>query len=160
ILRRGQCLKEGGQQKIAAAKKLMGTPNLKPEQVGEANRMLDEGMKMLRDGVQYCVDQAEQFRQKNQAPEVRARLMYDAAWGYRALAEPEIAAARSKIQQDLLKKLQDEAAKKGQPAVTTAPEVAMEAIPVQPSEEKARAQYQAMIAAFSDQPLATEARFE
>src|SRR5262249_48997088 len=82
----------------------------------------------------------------------------------RTLAEPEIAAARTKIQQERLKKLQDEQAKKNPgarlAAVTALPNVPLTDVPIQPSEQKARAQYQALIASFADLPLSYEARFE
>jgi TolA-binding protein len=161
-LRWGQSLKEEGHAKIAAAHKALAVPNIKPPEQAAATKMLEEGMKAVRDGVEYLEGRAVQLKDKQ--PEVRSRMLYDAAWGYRALAAEEVEAARLKVQQEQLKKLQDEAAKKttpGQtPPVIAPPEVPLAAIPLQPAEQKARAQYQALITTAADLPLAVDARFE
>src|SRR5207302_1555468 len=112
----------------------------------------------------YLDAQAEQMKQKVPVPEARARVLYEAAWGCRTLADLEVNAARSKIQQEQWQKLKEEAAKrtpagKTPPAVPM-PEVPLSAVPVQPSETKARAEYQALISSFPDLPLANDARFE
>jgi len=54
-LRSGQCLKDDGQQKIIEAQKKLTTTNLKPEEVAQANKVLDEGVKEVRDGVAYLL---------------------------------------------------------------------------------------------------------
>jgi tetratricopeptide (TPR) repeat protein len=163
-LRFGQCLKDEGMLKIGAARKRLATPNLKPEEIASANKDLDAGMKDVRDAIAYLDTQAEEVKKKDPASEARARMFYDAAWGSRALAEIEIAAARSKIQQELWQKLKDEAAKKTPPGKTAPvvpmPEVPLTAVPVQPSETKARGEYQGMIASFPDLALSGDARFE
>ena len=163
-LRRGQCLKEEGLLKIDPARKKLATPNLKPEEIAAANQALNEGYRLVGEAAQFFDQQAEQLKQKQPAPESRARMLYEAAWCYRTLAEPEIAAARAKIQQERLKKTQEEEAKKNpgaRPAAVTAlPDVPLSAAPIQPSEQKARGQYQALIAAFPDLPLSYESRFE
>ena len=67
---------------------------------------------MLRDAIAYFEKQAEQWKQKQPMNEIRGRMHYEAAWGYRLLAEPEVAAAREKMQQEQAKKMQEEAVKK------------------------------------------------
>jgi TolA-binding protein len=164
-MRFGQCLKEEGLQKMDAARKRLATPNLKPEEIAAANKDLDAGLKDVRDAVAYLDTQAEQIKQKQPAAAQPASLCYyEAAWACRTLADLEINAARTKIQQEQWQKLKDEAAKKTPPGKSPPnvpmPEVALTAVPIQPSETKARAEYQALIASFPDLPLANDARFE
>ncbi len=163
-LRWGQCLQQEGLAKIDAGQKRLATPNLKPEEIQAARNVVEEGGKNLREAVVYFEQQAEQWRQKQPASESRARMHYEAAWGHRTLAVPEVAAVRLKMQQELLKKAQEEALKKDPqykpPAIVALPDVPLSAIPPQPSEVKARDHYKALIAAYADLPLATDARFE
>jgi TolA-binding protein len=163
-LRWGQCLKEEGEQKVDAARKRLGTPNLKPEETAAAQRDLDAGLKDLRDTVQFLENQAEQLKQKKPDAEGRARMLYEAAWCCRTLADAETESARYKLQQERWAKLKDEAARKtppGRAPVVPVPEVLLTAVPLQPSEQKARALYKALVDAFPDLPLAGgDARLE
>src|SRR5262249_37605659 len=156
-------LKEEGALKMDAARKRLATPNLKPEEIAAANKDLDAGLKDLRDAVAYLDAQAEQMKQKQPVPEARARVLYEAAWACRNLADLEINAARTKMQQEKWQKLKDDAAKKTPPGKTPPnvpiPEVPLTSVPVQPSETKARTEYQALVASFPDLPLANDARF-
>jgi TolA-binding protein len=162
-LRLGQCLQEEGLVKVEAAHKAQAAAK-KPEETAAANRIQEEGLRIVAEAVKYLENQAEQIRQKQPAAEVRARMLYETAWGCRVLAEAEVAGTREKMQQELLKKKQEEAAKKNPgvqpPLVVSMPEVPLSSVPLQPAEQKARAQYQALIASFPDLPLATTARFE
>src|SRR6185437_1964312 len=89
-LRAGQCLKDEGQQKILEASKRLSQPNLKAEDQAAARKTQEEGIKDVRDAVQYFLAQAEQLRQKQPASEARARMLYEAAWGSRIVAEQEV----------------------------------------------------------------------
>jgi TolA-binding protein len=157
VLRRGQCLKDEARVKITAAQKKLADANLKPPERAVAAKDLQDGLKGLQDAVTYLADQANQLKQKQPTWEVRARMLYKTAWGYRELAEQEIAAARAKKQQELLDKIKN--AKKKRVAAV-APAVPLSALPLQPSEEKARAQYRALIEAFPELALANAARLE
>jgi TolA-binding protein len=163
-IRGGQCLREEGGLKITAAQKTLASPNLKPEEQANAHRLREEGVKMVRDAAQYLEGQLAALKAKQPGSEALARMYYELAWEYRTVADHEVAMARAKIQQEQLKKLQDEAQKKvpkGEPpAIIGPPEVPLNAVPEQPAEKKAKAQYQAIIDGFTDLPLATEARFE
>jgi TolA-binding protein len=163
-LRWGQSLKDDGKQKIDDARKKLAQGNLKPEESAAAQKLLDEGLKDLRDAVSYLENQAEQLKPRNPPVEARARMLYEAAWGHRDLAQMEVAALRSKMQQERWQKLKDEVAKKTPPGRTPPsvpmPEVSLSEIPLQPSEQKARAAYQTLIQSFADAPLAVDARFE
>jgi TolA-binding protein len=141
-LRAGQCLKDDAQQKITeAGKRLAG--NLPPAQQAAARKQLDDGLREMRDAMQYLTAQAEALKQKKPAGEeaqralaqARARLLYEAAWGSRALADEEIRSAREKMPREA-------------------------AVPTQPAEKTARGHYRAVIDGFADLPLATDARFE
>ncbi len=164
-LRYGQCLQQEGLTKIDAAQKRLATPNLKPEEINAANQQNEAGLKDLRDTVQFLEGQIQALQQKQAAPELKARMHYEAAWASRALADVEVKAARAKVQQEQYQKLVAEAAKKvppgQQPPPVPLPDVPLSAVPLQPSEQKARALYQAMINGFADVPLAqADARFE
>lgn len=166
-LRWGQALKDDGVQKIEAARKNLATPNLKPEEIAAAHKNLEAGYQDIRDALQFLDQQAERLKNQQPKSEARARLHYEAAWGCRALAEAEVSAARKKMQAELWQKLKDDAVKKTSPGQTPAaiplPHIALKQVPLQPSEQRARAQYQAAFTALPDQPdlpLAWEARFE
>ncbi|MBL8794849.1 MAG: tetratricopeptide repeat protein [Planctomycetia bacterium] len=163
VLRAGQCLQQEGMLKLADARKKLATPNLKPEEVTAAQKTLEDGFKAIRDVTGYYESQVDPLQKKNASSEARARIHYEAAWAYRLLAEPEVAAVRTKMQQEALKKQQDEAVKKDPkwkpPAVVVLPEVPLAQVPVQPAEQKARAHYQALLA-FTDVPLAVDGRLE
>jgi TolA-binding protein len=166
-LRWCQELKEEGLRKVEAVRKKLATPNLKPDEIGAANKELEIGYQDIREAVQFMEQQADRLRTQQPKSEVRVRLHYEAAWGCRALAEAEVAAGRKKMQADLWQKLKDEAAKKTPPGQTPPtvpiPEIPLKQVPLQPSEQKARAQYQAAFTALPDQPdlpLAWDARFE
>lgn len=163
-LRAGQCLKEDGQQKIAEAKKRLEQPNLNPADRAAAQKILDDGTKDVRDAVQYFLSQAEQLQKKEPTAEIRARLLYEAAWGSRLLAEQEVEAARRKMQQEQWQKLRDEVAKKTppgrQPPFVPAPEISLKQVPLQPDEASTRKYYQTLIEAFPDLSINADARFE
>ncbi|HTU17125.1 MAG TPA: tetratricopeptide repeat protein [Gemmataceae bacterium] len=163
-LRGGQCLKEEGEKKIAEAKKRLAQANLSTADLTNVQKKLDEGTKDVRDAVQYLVQQSEQLRQKQPNSEARARMLYEAAWGNRLLAEEEIEAARRKIQQDLWQKKRDEVAKKTppgrQPSFVAAPVVPLKMVPRQPAETQARKHYQTLIQSFPDLSINADALFE
>ncbi len=163
-LRYGQCLKDDGQQTIADAAKKLATPNLKPDEIAAAQQKMNDGVKDLRDAVQYLGAQAEQLKQKQPASEARARMYYEAAWACRALADLEVQAARDKVRQEWWQKSKDDIAKKTppgqQPPAVPPPDVPLSAVPLQPSETQARVEYQSLIAAFPDLAINADARFE
>ncbi len=152
-LRLGQCLREEGHQKFEAFRKALSAAK-KPDQVMAAQKILDEGFKLIRDSASYLEGQAEQLKKVEAAQEARARMLYEAAWAWRDLAEPEVAAARDKAQQEEVKKLGPKA------SLLPIPEIPLVKIPVQPAEKKVRGLYQALIDQFAELPLATDARFE
>jgi TolA-binding protein len=163
-LRWGQSLKDDGLLKVGEARKKLAAGNLKPEEKAAAEKALDDGLKDVRDAVAYLEAQADGLKGRQPPVEARARMLYEAAWGSRALADVEVATARAKLQKDRWEKLKDEVFKKTPPGrtppVVPMPEVPTADVPLQPSEQKARADYRALIDSFPEIALAGEARFE
>jgi TolA-binding protein len=163
-LRWGQSLKDDGQTKLAEAHKKLAQGNLKKEDADAARKLLDDGLKDVRDADEYLWKQAEALKDKQPASEARARMIYEAAWGNRILADLEIEAARAKLEQELWMKLKDEAAKRtpaGQtPPFVPKPNVPLTMVPVQPAEKQAQTLYRALIDAFPDLAVNADARFE
>jgi tetratricopeptide (TPR) repeat protein len=160
----GQCRREEALAKLQAAQVTLAKPGLKPEEANPANAAQQEALKSLRDLLQYFQDQANALAQKAAGTEPHLRMHYEGAWVCRALAQHEIETAHQKLQQEALKKRQEELAKQtpmGQPVPQARPpEVPITAIPLQPSEQRARDFLKALIAASADAPLSLEARLE
>ena len=152
-LRVGQCLKDEGQQRLQTARKLRPTAK-KPEEVANVQKIMEEGYKYIRDAVGYLETQSDQIKTSPALQDARARMLYDAAWGARMLADPEIEAARSAAQQEIQKKLNASSSK------FSLPDVPIEKLPLQASEKRARGLYKTLIDQLGDTPIATEARFE
>jgi TolA-binding protein len=152
-LRFGQCLADEARQKIDAAQKLR-IGSKKPEDIAAAKRNIDEGYKGIAAAVQFLETQAEQLRQKQPALEARARMHYEIAWGYRAMADHEIQRIREQKVQEILKKGKSDA------AALSPPEIPLKAIPLQPAEKRAHGHYHALVDSFPELPLSSEARFE
>ena len=163
-LRNGQCLKDEGVQKVELARKQLAQPGRKPDQQAQDRRLLDDGLKLVRDAVTYLEGQASQLKQKKADSPVRARMLYDAAWAARVVAEQEVESARGKLRQERWQKLKDAAAKKAppgqQPPHVPPPEVPLADVPSQPAEKKTRDLYQTLLADFPDLESNADARFE
>ncbi len=164
-LRSGQCLKDEGRVKIDTARKILDQPQGKPaDQLAKATQQRDEGMKNLRDAVQYLEDRANQLKDKPAATATRARMLYDAAWASRALAEVEVETAQRKLEQERWQKLKEDLARKTppgkQPPPVARPHVALSEVPLQPAEEKSRKLYLAAIEAAPELAQSADTRFE
>ncbi len=151
-LRLGQCLKEEGQLRLEAARKLLFSP--KKEEVAQGQKVLDEGYRSLRDAVNFLEAQAEQLKKSETQQDVRARMLYEAAWGTRLLAEPEVHSARTAVAKEIVSKLGPQASR------FPLPEVPLDKVPLQPLEKKARGIYKSLVDSHGDLPIAVEARFE
>jgi tetratricopeptide (TPR) repeat protein len=164
ILRSAQCRVADGRKLIESARQELAKPGLKPEQQSAANSLLNQGNAALKETAQNLETVAEALKASLPKEDARERMYYEAAWAYRALADAEVAAARLKLQQDRQRSLQAEADKKTPPGTKAPavplPEVGRDEIPVQPSEQRARAAYQSQIANFNDTLLSVDARFE
>ncbi len=163
-LRSGQCLKEEAAVKLTEAENRLAQPNLKPEIQQAAVRARESATKEMKDAISYLQAQADRLKQKQPESETRARMLYEAAWGFRTLADLETAQARKKLQQELWQKRRDDLARKlgpGKPLSNVPqPEVPLSAIPLQPSETAARTHYQALLQAFPDLPIRADVCLE
>lgn len=163
LLRSGQCRLLEGRRTIEAARQRLAAGG-KPEELNAANQQLNLGYTSVSEAAQTLERRAEEFKAAFPQLDARARMLYDAAWGYRILAEREVANATQKLQLEAQKKLIDEAMKgKPQgtkPPIVPLPEIARATVPLQPLEAKTRAVYKAMIDAFSDLAISVTARFE
>jgi TolA-binding protein len=144
-LRFGQALKEEGQIRVDAGKKLMRNP----KETAQGQKTIDEGYQMIAESAVYLKAADNELKAEPGFQEPRARMLYEAAWAMRMLAEPEIDAAKAV----LVKKLST-------PGSKSPPVVGIEQTPLQPSEKKARGYYQSLIDQFGDVPLSVDARFE
>jgi TolA-binding protein len=163
-LRAGQCLKEEGQKKVAEGKQRLSQPGLPPPEQEKARQQVEQGLNDVRTAVTGLVAQADQLKAKKPEAETRARMLYEAAWGSRLLADEEIEAARLKLRQELWDKHRQEVAQKApagqKPPDVPAPEVPLAKVPEQPAEKQAQTCYQTLIADFPESPLNADALFE
>ncbi len=164
IWRRAQCRREEALAQVAAAKKVLAKSGRSSEEAAAANKSIADAIKTIGELPDQLLAQAQQLGPKAAGTEPHLRLLYEAAWCYRTLSEAEVEAARQKMQAESVDKLKAKLSRDnppGQiPAPTRGPDIALSAIPVQPSEQKARDQYKAMIAAAPDHALANQARLE
>jgi TolA-binding protein len=163
-LRYGQTLKDEGLLRIDAARKLLAQGGRKPEQIAEDRKKLADGFAMVGEAVKYLEARAEALKTAKPDAPARARMLYDAAWAARALADTDVETTREKIKQEKWQKMKDDIEKKLTPGqkmpVVLAPEVTLSSVPVQESEKKVRALYKSLIDAFPDLESSTDARFE
>ena len=160
----GQCLRDEGAQKIEQANQAFGAPDLKPAAAAEARKVSKKDRRWAARPFVTSRARRKNLVKKQPTSEVRARLLYQAAWSYRGLGDQEAEAVRNKLREELQAKLQREAAKnnpEGQPApMIPPPEIPLSKVELQPSEKKARALYQTLLEAFPDLPLANQVRLE
>jgi TolA-binding protein len=160
----GQALRDGGAQLIERANQTLGNPNALPADRKQAEQDVARGQEMIGEALSFFERQADQYKGKGQAGEIRARLLYQAIWMLRTVANDEFNAARTKIQDERRQQRQQELEKvtpEGQqkPNVLPPP-VPPEQVPLQPAETKSRALYQKLIVEFPDLPLSFIARLE
>jgi TolA-binding protein len=160
----------GGQAGIAAAKKQIelgkqerGKPNLKPDQVAAADRTIQQGREAVYQTCEALERRCGEFAQAMPTGEPRARMLYDAAWAYRALADDEVAQAREWARQDALRKWTEEMAKPRADGAKPPPqpaELPLAKLPLQRAEERANNAYQRLIQDFGESALSIDARYE
>lgn len=141
VLRWGQCLKEEAIAKLTASQKAQ-TQARHPDESATAQKNVAEAKRAVLEALSFLDAQAEQLKPRAPESDVRARLLHEAAWGYRMLGEIELKMARAWMGQD------------------RAPAAGDQPVPIQPSEQKARERYQAIVAAAPDSALANDARLE
>jgi TolA-binding protein len=149
-LRFGQAFKEEGQQRIALGRKMLGNPKDAPQ----ARDVIADGYRIVGEASSYLESASDQLKTTEGFQEPRARMLYDAAWGWRLIAEPELKEAKNAVARDLSAK----ASPKGDKVFVF--NVPIQKVPLQPAEKKCRAVYKKLIDLFGDAPVSVEARFE
>ncbi len=164
VWRSAQCRREEAMAQVVAARKTLVKGGRTSEETANATKALADAGKAIRELPEQLLAQAQQLGPKAASTEPNLRLLYEAAWCYRVLSESEIEAARQQLQTDAVARLKAKLSNEkpaGQiPAPTKGPDLASAALPLQPSEQKARDQYKAIIAAAPDSSLANQARLE
>ena len=171
-LRAGQSLKELGEKRLAEARKQLSNPGLNPEQRAAAEKALAQALNEIRAAVDYWSNRESDLRKRKVEGEeatralslARSKLLYEAAWGWRALADHEIETARAKLQQERWQKRRDDLSKglaPGQPPPQVAlPNIPLREVPLQPAEKAARQMYETIINSFADLNIQLDARLE
>ena len=142
----GVGLLEEGVRQIAGADQALQAP---PTEADAAAARTDRaaGFDRVRAGCEYLENQARQTGDKAPSPLLQARLFYEAAWAWRAVAAEEIKAARVRLQ--------------GERKKADLTEVPLADVPPQPAEKRAVAAYEGLIVAQPELlPLAAQARLE
>ncbi len=144
----GEGMLAEGRGKMAADDAVLGN-NPPDDQAAAARKDREEGVRIVRAGAEYLEQQARTVGDSPSSAILQARLYYEAAWAWRSLIDEEVGAARQRIQEERKQRQPD------------APDVPISDVPLQPAEKKARAAYEALIAAQPDLlPLAAQARLE
>jgi len=152
----GEGMLAEGQAKVAAADGVLGGAPAEAD-AAAARKGRADGVAIVRSAAEYMSDQARRTGDKAPSPLLQARLFYETAWVWRSLADDEVAAERTRIQDEWKKK----APKNADGQTPDPPDVPLSDIPLQPAETKARAAYAALIAAQPELlPLAAQARLE
>jgi tetratricopeptide (TPR) repeat protein len=163
LWRAGQCRREELLATVATARETVSKPGLKPEQLTASIQAIDQSLAGLRQTAEFFKAEAAKLQPPAAGSEAHLRMLYEAAWSYRALAEAEIEAARQKLQAQALEKtlanLRKQQPNQPPPALNP-PEIVLTTIPLQPSEQAARDQYNALLAVGRDVTLAARARLE
>jgi tetratricopeptide (TPR) repeat protein len=163
LWRAGQCRREELTGKLAASRAVICKPGVKLEEIAAATKAIEDGLAGLRQTAEFFVAEAAKSAQVPAQAGPHRRMLYEAAWCYRTLAEAEIEVARQKLQREALEKVLTNWKKRAgatPPAAVNPPDVPLVAVPLQPSEKAARDQYAALIAAAGETALAARARLE
>jgi tetratricopeptide (TPR) repeat protein len=79
-----QCQAEGARAKLAALEKQKQQPGQNPEQLAGLDRKIKDAKTELGHVAKLFEQRAETYRPAHPQSEARARMLYDAAWAYRA----------------------------------------------------------------------------
>jgi TolA-binding protein len=163
-LRGGQCRVAEAKKKVEDAQKAKSQAGNDPNKQSAANQSLLSARNTMLEAGDALARRAEEYKAALPAAEPRARMLYDAAWAYRTLAEEEVAAAREEARREAHRKLVEAALKKlppnSAPPFVPMPEIDRAKVPLQRAEERAHAAYRKLIEEFADNAIAVDARFE
>lgn len=140
-----QCKREEIAALLAPARTAFTKPDAKPEEITAAQKILDTQSDALRDSTDAFLVQAEQLRTAAVSSDAHLRMLYEAVWCYRLLADVEDETQRLNAQRSPVV---------GTPAPAPAP------LSRPPSEQRAIEAYKKIIAAAPASPVASQARNE
>jgi TolA-binding protein len=159
-----QCRREILLAKLEPARATLARIDAPANEVAAAKTVVQETMTQLAQIAALLEQQAAALEATAKGSEPQLSGLHEAAWCYRLLAQNEISVAREKLREEGLKKRQDEINRttpSGRaPAKAAAPDVPLTAIPLTPSEKKARDMYAAMIKKGADARLAPVAKLQ
>ncbi len=160
----GQCRREEAAEQLAAARAAAAAPGATPDQVAAARKTIADTAAALGKIVASFQAQAVGAAKQRKGSPAHLRLLYETAWCDRVLAEAEMETARQALRAEALARLEAKVKRELEPGQAPpslrAPDIALSAVPAQPAEKAAIAQYEALIAAGPADPLAVQARFE
>lgn len=99
MLKATQCQADEIKAKIAGLEKQKAQPNLKPDQIANFDNQIRAAKADLGNVGRMFEQRAEQYRQAHPQSEARARLLYDAAWTYRAAGADPVPAYTKLLEQ-------------------------------------------------------------
>ncbi len=149
-LRAGQCSRDEANQFFEQAQKLAGSSKKDDQEHARAAIFLGE--RKITEANDFLIKSATASEDGN--PDLRARMMYEAAWGARQLLERELRQVQSQASLEAKKALGPIGAKFGPP------EVPLDRLPELPSEKRVAEIYGKLIDAFGDTLIAVDARYE
>ena len=94
MLRFGQCLKAEGAERFESARKVAAKTPVDQSAIGHFN---GEGTKLLTDAIAHFEKSAADLKNSDGPADLRARLLYEAAWSQRILADREIEKAKKDV---------------------------------------------------------------
>jgi len=163
-LRSGQARIAEGKKAAEAGQQLLnqaGTDNTKRN---AAQQAIDKGRDGVREAANSLFDRANQLHDKLPTHEARGRMLYDAAWAMRTLAEADTARARDEARKALRQKQIETLLKKlppgSPPPDLPLPEIDAGKLPIQDSQARAFEAYKRLVGEFPETALAVEARLE
>jgi tetratricopeptide (TPR) repeat protein len=149
---------------LAESRRALARPDARPPDIAAARQAVGAGLEALRQGVAALEAQAENVGQAAPGFDAHLRLLYEAAWCHRTIAQAETDAVMDRLRRESLQALQAKLAAESPPRALpqgyVPAEVPLASVPVQASEMAARAQYRRLIGAAPSSPLAAQARLE
>jgi tetratricopeptide (TPR) repeat protein len=159
-----EAVRDGAYQKIEKAEQAAGVPNVPPAEIERLKKEAETGRNTVRDAARLFEARADEWKGNDEAADIRARLLYEAIWMQRSVADEETAAARDKIKEERRAQRERERAvgtsEDEKPAAVPPPDVPLGDVPMQAAERKVRTLYQVLFVEFPDLPLTNAARIE
>lgn len=162
-LRLAQCRREESVAQLNAARKALTMAGGAADKIQAAQAQIAAAVQSLRETGELFRSSAAALKDDSEKLETQLRMLYEAAWCYREIADIEVANAKQAAQAELSQRLQEKFIKDNptaKNAVLRVPEVRLSDLPVQPAEKQARQLYGEVITAGVDAPLTLDARFE